>query len=153
VDAATLAAGAAIALAALVRRAREPIAWVLLATILALLFLDEISGLHARVDTLDHGKLLYAPLLALLAAAAWRVTRRTAQLSNLRAGAALLLASYAIHVLEPHSIARALGWSANGWAFQSVVATKEGTELAGLLLALLALACAAASDGVQPRRG
>lgn len=120
---------------------------------LGLFFLDEISGVHAQIDSLmGHGKLLYAPILLVLVLCVWRLTAATAHLVSVRAGAALLAASYVIHVLEPHEIARALGWRAGGLAFQVVVSFKEGMELAGLLLVLLALsACAFAPAGTGSR--
>jgi hypothetical protein len=114
-----------------------------------------VSGLHAAIGGLRYGKLLYAPVLAVLVYCVWRLTKDGANVIVVRASAALLVASYAIHVLDPHHIARALAWPAEGWAFQSVVVLKEGMELAGVLLALLALARTAFStvftSQVQPR--
>ncbi len=138
-----LAVGAVVCLAGARRLPRQRATWIATGVILALFFIDEASGLHADIDalnnSLNYGKLLYAPILVVLAYCVWRLTRGTAQLASARAGALLLLVSYLIHVLEPHNIAHGFGWSADGWAFQGVVALKEGTELAGVLLALLAL--------------
>jgi hypothetical protein len=139
VVAGALALGAAVCLAGARRSPRQRAAWIATAVILAVLFVGDVSPLHAEIDALNHGRLLYAPILSVLAYCVWRLTRSSAYFAIVRAGAALLLASYVIHVLEPHSIARALGWRVGGWEFQVVVALKEGTELAGVLLALLAV--------------
>jgi hypothetical protein len=128
-------------------RARPPRAvWIVSGALFAVLFLDEVSGLHVQVDALRHGKILYAPALLVLVLCVWRLTFASARLASALVAGALLLASYAIHVLEPHSIVRALGWGTGGWAVEVLVALKEGMELAGLLLVLLAL-CAAAFAG------
>jgi hypothetical protein len=146
-----LAVGAVVCFAGARRLPMQRATWIATGVILALFFIDEASGLHADIDSLNrslnYGKLLYAPILVILALCVWRLTRGTGQLANARAGAGLLLVSYLIHVLEPHNIARELGWSMGGWAFQGVVALKEGTELAGVLLALLALWGAAFQRG------
>ncbi len=117
------------------------------AGILALFFVDEVSGLHAHIDALSYGKLLYAPILVIMVFCVWRLTMGTPYLALVRAGVVLLLASYLIHVLEPPNIAHWLGWTRGGWAFQGVVALKEGAELAGVLLALLGLWGSAFSPG------
>jgi hypothetical protein len=120
--------------------------------ILALFCIGEVSEVHAEIDA--QSRLLYVPVLAIMVYCVWRLTRGGAYYTVIRAGAALLVTSYAIHVLEPRNIAEAFGWRAGGWAFQVVVAIKEGTELAGVLLALLALwgtaAATAASAGAAP---
>ncbi len=139
VDAGALAVGAAVCLTGARRRPQQRATWIATAAVLALLFADEVSGLHAQIDAHRYGKLLYAPILVILVSCVWRLTRPTAYFAVAQASAALLLVSYVIHVLDPHKIARALGWRVGGWAFQSVVALKEGTELAGVLLALSAL--------------
>ncbi len=128
-------------------------AWIASAIVLALLGLvNAISGVHAEIDALNHGRLLYAPLLAVMVCCVWWLTWRGPYFGALRAGAALLLSSYVIHVLEPHAIAETLGWPVGGWGFQVVVVIKEGTELAGVLLALLGLfGAAVAAGGSEPR--
>jgi len=143
VAAGALAVGAAVCLAGARRWPRERTLWIASAAMLALFFLDETSGLHARIDVLSHGKLVYGPVLVVLTCCVWALTRRTPYVATVRMAAVLLAVSYVIHVLEPHDIAQALGWSTDGWAFQVVVALKEGTELAGVLLALSALTGAA----------
>lgn len=145
VDAGALGVGAAVALIGARRWPTRRATWLATAAMLALFFIDEITELHTKIGGLNHGKLLYAPLLVALVYCVWRLTWDGAHRAAVRAGAALLAVSYTIHVLDPHHIARALGWQDGGWAFQCVVALKEGTELAGVLLALLALAGAAAA--------
>ncbi len=140
VDAAALGVGTAVALVGARRWPARRATWLATAAMLALFFIDEVTELHTKIGGLNHGKLLYAPLLAALVYCVWRLTRDGAYRGAVQAGAALLMVSYAVHVLDPHHIARALGWQDGGWAFQCVVALKEGTELAGVLLALLALA-------------
>jgi hypothetical protein len=153
VAAGALLVGAAVCLAGAWRLPRQRAAWVATAAILALFFIDEVSGLHAQIDALSHGKLLYAPILLVLVLCVWRLMIGSTHLACLRAAAALLLGSYLIHVLGPHSIARELGWSPDGWAYQVAVVLKEGMELAGLLLALLALwGTAFAEKGKRGRR-
>lgn len=145
VDAAALGVGAAVSLLGARRWHERRATWLATVGMLALFFIDEVSELHTAIGGLNHGKLLYAPLLAALVYCVWRLTRDGAYRAAVQAGAALLVVSYVVHVLDPHHIARALGWPDGGWAFQCVVALKEGTELAGVLLALLALAGTAAA--------
>jgi hypothetical protein len=140
---ASLAAGAVVCITGARRARSQRATWIATAVVLGLFFIDEVSGLHARIDALNHGKLLYGPVLVVLAVSVWRLTIHTPQALSVRACAVLLAVSYLIHVLEPHNIAHSLGWSTDGWNFQVVVAIKEGTELAGVLLALSALAGAA----------
>ncbi len=138
-DAAALALAVAVCLAGARRLPEQRATWIATAAVLALFVTDEVSGLHAEIAAVNYGKLLYAPVLAALVYCVWRLTKSGAYFAVVRAGAALLVASYAIHVLDPHNIARALGWRMGGWAFQIVVVLKEGMELAGVLLALSAL--------------
>ncbi|HXB66327.1 MAG TPA: hypothetical protein VNV42_15775 [Solirubrobacteraceae bacterium] len=140
VDAAALGVGAAISFVHARRRPARHGTWLATAGLLALLFVAEVTELHTAIGSLNHGKLLYAPLLVALVFCVWRLTRDGAHRAALLAAAALLVVSYTIHVLDPHHIARTLGWQDGGWAFQCVVALKEGTELAGVLVALTALA-------------
>jgi hypothetical protein len=132
-----LGIAAAVCLLGARRLPGQRAAWIATAAILALFFVGEVSEVHAEIDALS--RLLYAPVLVALVYCVWRLTRGRAYYTVVRAGAALLVASYAIHVLEPSNIAHAFGWRWGGWGFQTVVAVKEGTELAGVLLALLAL--------------
>ena len=139
VDAGALVAGAVVCLLGSARLHAQRAAWVGSTVVLGLFAVDELSGLHADIDSVDYGKLVYAPALVLLVYCVWRLTRGGAYRACAQACGALLLASYVIHVLDPHNIARALGWPVGGWGFQIVVALKEGMELAGVLLALWAL--------------
>lgn len=151
VVAGVFAVGAVVCVTSAWRSPASRAAWLATGVMLVpLFFVGEAAGVHAEIDALSHGRLLYAPILALLVYCVWHITRAGAYFAIARAGAMLLVASYAIHVLEPHNIARALGWSEGGWGFQIVVALKEGTELAGVLLALLAL-CGAALAAVQAK--
>ncbi len=139
VDAGALAVGALVCLAGAWQSTRQRATWIAAAVVLILFFADEVSGLHAEIGALREGKLLYAPILMMLVYCVWQLTRGSAYFAVVQASAALLLVSYVIHVLDPHRIARALSWRVGGWAFQIVVALKEGMELAGVLLALSAL--------------
>lgn len=135
-----LVIGAAICVVGARRQTAQRAAWVTTAVALIPVFLvGAAPRVHAEIDALSHGRLLYAPLLAIVVYCVWRLTRGSAYFTLVRAGAALLLASYVIHVLEPHNIADTLGWTVGGWGFQVVVVLKEGLELAGVLLALLGL--------------
>ncbi len=140
-DAVALGVGVLVCLAGAWRSRREQAAWTAVAVVLVLFTVDEVSSLHAEIGDSRYGKLLYVPILAVLVYGVWRLTRGGPYGTVTRAGGALLVVSYAIHVLDPHHIARALGWREGGWAFQVVVALKEGTELAGVLL-VLAVLCA-----------
>jgi len=153
-DAGALLVGALVCLAGAWRSPLERATWVAVAAVLVLFTVDEASSLHAEIGGSRYGKLLYAPVLAVLVYGVWRLTRRGPYRTVLRAGAAVLAAAYTIHVLDPHHIARALGWRDGGWAFQCVVALKEGTELAGVLLILGVLcATAAAREHASPATG
>lgn len=152
VVAGTLVIGAAVCVLGAQRSPARRATWIATVLVLApLLFVNAAPAVHSEIDDLNHGRLLYAPLLAVLVYCVWRLTRGGPYFAVVRAGAALLLASYVIHVLEPHNIARALGWVEGGWAFQVVVVLKEGTELAGVLLALLALWGTASMPQVHAR--
>jgi hypothetical protein len=153
-DAGALLLGALVCLAGAWRSRLERATWAAVAVVLLLFSVDEVSSLHAEIGSSRYGKLLYAPVLAVLVYGVWRLTRRGPYRAVVRAGAAVLSAAYVIHVLDPHHIARALGWRDGGWAFQCVVALKEGTELAGVLL-ILGVLCAtvAAREHASPARG
>jgi hypothetical protein len=149
-----LAVGAAVCLVGAKRLPEQRATWVATAVVLTpLFFVGVASGVHSEIDAVSHGRLLYAPVLAVLVYCVWRLTRGGPYFAVVSAGAALLLASYVVHVLEPHNIARALGWRVGGWGFQVVVVVKEGAELAGVLLALLALWSTATAPQVHARGG
>jgi hypothetical protein len=112
--------------------------WGAAAAVLGLLAVDEISPLHTHVDQLSWGKALYAPILVLLGAIMWRLAAGTDQTVVVRAGLAVLLVSFAVHLFGSH-VMHALGWGDNSWGYQVKVGLKEGTELAGSVLILLGL--------------
>jgi hypothetical protein len=97
-------------------------------------------------EHLPHWPVLYAPVVAGLAAAVVVVAAGRPAARLVVAAVALLCASFAIHVAGP-SIVRALGWSPYGFAFQVKVALKEGSELAGWVMLLTALARLASPVG------
>ncbi|MEA2212399.1 MAG: hypothetical protein QOF83_2347 [Solirubrobacteraceae bacterium] len=130
---ATLTAATGLRLA---RTQRAP--WVAAAGILAFLAVAEISPLHASIDRMAWGKLLYVPLLFVLGVCLWRLWAGAGARSLVRTGLGTLILSYAIHVLGPH-VVQALGWGTGSWAYQVKVGLKQGTELAGWLLILLGL--------------
>jgi len=111
-------------------------AWWSTCGIFGFLFVDTIFRLH---DHIGFWPVLYAPLLVGLAIALASVAWGTDQGVVVYAGLALLFVSLGIHVFGP-SIVRALGWSPTGWAYQVKIALKEGSELAGWVLLVPALA-------------
>jgi hypothetical protein len=136
--AATAAFGAG-ALAGAAGRAwagERPREWAVAAVLFGAFCADGATRWH---DSVPHWPLLYAPLLLALAAALWRLSAGREEAAVVRAGLGLLAVALAIHVLGPAAV-RALGWSADGWAYQVKVALKEGSELAGWLVVVPALA-------------
>ncbi|HUA49254.1 MAG TPA: hypothetical protein VMA77_28720 [Solirubrobacteraceae bacterium] len=103
-----------------------------------LLFAVEVSPAHIQIDRLSHGKLVYAPLLACLVVCVWRLLDGSDQVIAMRVALAALAGSYAVHVLGPDAV-RALGWGTDSWAYQVKVGLKEGTELSGWVLLVVAL--------------
>jgi hypothetical protein len=108
------------------------------AAALTLLFAVEVSPAHAQVDRLSYGKLIYLPLLAWLVACVWRLLDGSDQITLLWVGLAVLGSSYAVHLLGP-AVVRALGWGTDSLGYQVKVGLKEGTELSGWALLVLAL--------------
>lgn len=135
-----------ITLAGARRVARHASLWTISAAILAFISVDEISSLHARIDAMSWGKLVYAPILAVLCVCLWRLSDRTARSLTLRAGIVTLIVSFGIHVFGPH-IVSALGFSQDSWLYQIKVGLKQGTESAGWILVLLGLARQALTAG------
>ncbi len=136
--AATLAVGAAVSLLGAARSPQRRSRWMVTAAILIVLFVAEASPVHAQVDRLSYGKLIYAPLLLALVACVWPLAHRSTQGRIMNAGLAALFASYTVHIFGL-AITKALGWGAGGWAYQAYPGLKEGLELAGWLLLVLAL--------------
>jgi hypothetical protein len=65
-DAGALLVGALVCLAGAWRSQLERATWVAVAVVLALFTVDEVSSLHAEIGGSRYGKLLYAPILAVL---------------------------------------------------------------------------------------
>jgi len=144
-----LAVGAGVAL---LRAARSPDRrawWGGTGVVLILLFMTEASPLHVQVDRLTAGKLIYAPLLVVLLVSVVYLAGSSDHAQVMRAGLAALVASYAIHLLGMPAM-HALGWGADTWGYQTRASLKEGTELGGWLLVVLALS---RSAGVRRGRG
>ena len=119
--------------------------WAVTAAILALLVLDELSPVHGQLR--NFGKLLYAPVLAALVVALWRLTARTTERRFVFWGVATLLVSFGMHVVGLH-VLRPIGYL--NWLYQTGVGFKEGTELAGLILLVAALWMLAADQRAAP---
>jgi hypothetical protein len=136
--AATLAAGALLTATIALRAASGRVLWGLTAAALTVLFIVEISPVHVQVGRIGYGKLIYAPLLAGLTVCVWRLAVAYGQAPLMRVGLAGLVASYAVHVFGP-PVLEAFGWGRDSWVYQVKVGVKEGIELAGWLLVVLAL--------------
>jgi hypothetical protein len=145
-----LAAGAVACLLGARHETGRRATWLATAAVLAFLFVDEITSLHADVDSLSYGKLVYVPALLVVVICMWRLTAGGAHAPNLRVAFGVLLLGYAVHVVGPHVHAR--GLDPGGWANQVRVGTKEGAELAGLALALQAVASVALSAPTRSAR-
>jgi len=117
---------------------RERGLWTTAAVLFAFLAVDEISPLHAQVDEMAWGKLLYVPLLLALCASLWSLSVDEGRFGLIRIGLVTLIASYGIHVLGPHVLS-ALGLGSETWAYQTKVGVKAGTELAGWTLVVCGL--------------
>ena len=109
VTAVMFAAGAVSCSYGALRDPRRRASWSAAAVVLAFLFVDEITSLHAEVDTLNHGKLLYVPALLLLVACLAQLTAGGAYAANLRIAMVVLALAYAIHVSGPEVHAPGLG--------------------------------------------
>jgi hypothetical protein len=130
------AAGAVLCATGAVRAVRRRPAWATASALFAFLLVDNVGRLHDHVGAWP---LLYAPVLLALSVSLVAIARGTPVAGLVYAGLGLLFASLAIHVVGP-SVVRALGWGPNGWGYQIKVALKEGTELAGWVLLVPALA-------------
>ena len=112
--------------------------WCATAAGLILLFVIEMSPVHAQIDRLSYGKLVYVPLLICLVMCVVRLLEDSGQATALRVALACLAVSYAVHVLGPAAV-RALGWETDSWVYQLKVGLKEGMELSGWALLTWAL--------------
>jgi hypothetical protein len=136
--AAALLAGGALALLRARRAGGRRAWWGATAAALIILFVAEVSPAHVDVDRLSYGKLIYVPLLACLVVCVRRLVDGSDQGTVMWVGLATLAGSYAVHVLGPQ-VVQTLGWGTDSWAYQLKVGLKEGAELAGWLLLVLAL--------------
>jgi hypothetical protein len=108
--------------------------WIATGAILAVFFLDEVSALHGQIGNLE--KLLYAPILAALVVCVYRLTARTPESALIVSALTTLLVAFAMHVAGLHLL-RPIGYTT--YVYQAGVGFKEGTELAGLILLVIAL--------------
>jgi hypothetical protein len=130
--AACAAIGARAAVAATDRRR----AWGTIWAAFSLLLVDNVTRMHDRIG---FWPAIYAPLLLAVCVALVTVARGTERERIVQAGVGLLFGSFVVHVLGP-SVVSLMGWGRGSWAYQVKVAIKEGTELAGWLLLVPALA-------------
>jgi hypothetical protein len=118
------------------RHTSRHVAWWSACGVFGFLFVDTVFRLH---DHIGFWPVLYAPILIGLAIALASIASGTDQDVVVYAGLVLLFASLGIHVFGP-TVVRALSWPPTGWAYQVKVALKEGSELAGWVLLVPALA-------------
>ena len=137
-SAAALAVGAGLGVLGVHRDGPDRGWWAVTAASLILLFVAEVSPAHVHVDDLTWGKLIYLPLLVCLAASLARLARGSGHARVMSVALGALALSYVVHIFGPHVVA-AFGWGTDSWAFQAKVGLKEGTELAGWLLMVVAL--------------
>jgi hypothetical protein len=122
--------GTAVSALAARRRLGDERQWWVLAALFAVLSIDNLTRAHEAVP---RWPLFVAPALAGVAIGIVRLARRTPWFRTALAGLALLLASFAVHVLG-HALVQRAGWGPGTWPYQVKVALKEGTELAGWVL-------------------
>lgn len=122
--------GAVSVFAALRRRAAQARTWWLLALLLGVLLVDNVTRAHEAVP---HWPLIVVPALAGVAVIVAMLARGTSVFRATVVALALLAASFAIHVLG-HALVHGAGWGPATWGYQIKVALKEGTELAGWVL-------------------
>lgn len=136
--AAALAIAAVIAILTAMRPGHRRTLWGVVAVVQALLFVAEVSSVHVIVDRHSFGKLIYLPLLAVLVLCLWLLTLGSEQAPLVWAAILVLMVAYVVHVLGA-SVVEALGWGSGSWVYQVKVGIKEGAELAGWLLLVVAL--------------
>jgi hypothetical protein len=127
------------------RQQEHRFVWTLTAVIFVFLSIVEISPLHKQVDPMNGGKLLYAPILLVLIVCLLRLPDprdpRVAVRAALYVGLALLMVSFAIHIVDSTRI------FADTWAYWVEAPIKQATELAGWVLILSALCRLALAPG------
>lgn len=136
--AAVLLLGAGLATLRAGRAARLRRCWGSTGAALTLLFVVEVSPVHAQVDGVSYGKLVYVPVLAGLVVCVLRLLDSSDLVRTMWVGLGALAASYAVHILGP-AVVRVLGWATDSWEYQVKVGLKEGMELSGWLLLVWAL--------------
>jgi hypothetical protein len=130
------AAGAVICGANAAAAPRMRGTWWIACALFGVLLLDNVTRLHEHVPMWP---IVYGPFLAALCVSIIRVTAGSRQARLVHVGVALLCISLAIHVFGP-PLVHLFGWGADSWAYQVKIAVKEGTELAGWVLLVPALA-------------
>jgi hypothetical protein len=155
--AATLAIGAVIAIVTAMRHGHRRMLWTVVAGGLALLFLVEVSSVHVVVDRHSYGKLIYVPVLAALVLCLWRLALDSEQAPLVWSAILTLMLAYVVHLFGAR-VVETLGWGAGSWVYQLKVGVKEGAELAGWLLLVVALMrlggdASARSTGLDLRPG
>jgi hypothetical protein len=130
------AAGAVLCATGARRAVRRRPAWATASALFAFLLVDNVGRLHEHVAP---WALLYAPVLLALFVSLVAIARGTPVASLVYTALGLLFASLAIHALGP-SVVGLAGWGPNAWGYQIKVALKEGSELAGWVLLVPALA-------------
>jgi len=105
---------------------------VAIACLFTFLLVDNRVHIHER---LNHGKLLFLPLLGVTFVLLWRFSARQSVRERrlVHAGLAFLLVSLLVALLGP-TVLHSAGWTAHDWQYQVKVAIKEGTEKAGWIL-------------------
>jgi hypothetical protein len=144
---AAFAAGAAVCAVNAVRTAGMPRRrwWVIAGVVFAILFADGATRAH---DHLAHWALVLLPMLVVLGGALLLATAGDAVAPAVVAGLALLATSFVVHATGPHLV-KAAGWPPDGFAYQVKVALKEGLELAGWVVVLIALLTVAGRQGLR----
>jgi hypothetical protein len=133
---AAFAAGAGVGCIGAMRATGRRRAWWAIAGLFGFFCIDGATRLHAHIGLWP---LIYAPLLGGLLVAIGIVSWDTDLAPTVAAGIGLLFGSLAIHVFG-HELVRAAGWGIGSWPYEIKVALKEGTELAGWVLLVPALA-------------
>jgi hypothetical protein len=138
---ANVALGAAAVAATVIAVATHRAASAFLA---GLLFVLLFAGLLDARERLPSALLLLTPVVAAILALLWRESHEAPPRAArfLRAAAVLLVVSFCLHVLGPPLLAR-LGVGAATWPFEIKVALKEGSEIAGWVIAATGLAATA----------